>query len=197
MQPPISLAIFASGGGSNAEAILQHATTSSHFSVKLIVTNNAQAGVLKRAENHGIPAMVLDKTEYRDGAYLVKNLQDAGIQMIALAGYLKLIPVELVRAFSGRMVNIHPSLLPNFGGKGMYGMRVHEAVIKAGSQRSGMTIHEVNEVYDQGKILRQVSLKVQQNWLPAQLQQAVLRLEHRFYPLEVEKVAQKLHTQTN
>ena len=176
------LAIFASGGGSNAEQILQYFDQHESVEIALIISNKPDAGVITRAYNWKIPALVLGKKQYRDGAFLCKLMQQWEISHIALAGYLKLIPTSLIQAFPNKIFNIHPALLPKFGGKGMYGMNVHRAVIAAGESHSGMTIHYVDEQYDEGKIIFQDQVRIEKDWDAQKLQQEVLKLEHAHYP---------------
>lgn len=182
------IAIFASGGGSNAESILQHFSTHEEVSVSLIMTNNPNAGVIQRAHRWQVPCMVLSKKHYRSGPFLVELMQQYQIDLIALAGYLKLIPSALIQAFPQTILNIHPALLPKFGGKGMYGMNVHEAVISSGETHSGMTIHRVNERYDEGETLFQAQVAIQSGWDASTLQQEVLKLEHKHYASVIEDV---------
>jgi phosphoribosylglycinamide formyltransferase-1 len=182
------IAIFASGGGSNAESILQHFSPHEEISISLIMTNNPNAGVIQRAHRWQVPCLVLNKKHFRDGGFLTKLMQQYDIDLIALAGYLKLIPTPLIQAFPQTILNIHPALLPKFGGKGMYGMNVHEAVILSGETHSGMTIHRVNERYDEGEILFQAKVAIQPDWDASTLQQEVLKLEHQHFAKTIENV---------
>ena len=179
-----NLAILASGGGSNAQALIDCLRTSSVAQVAVVVSNKADAFVLERARQANIPAEVL--TQPQDAAAMLELLARYDIDFIALAGYLKKIPNEVVAAFAGRIVNIHPSLLPKFGGKGMYGLRVHEAVLAAGEPETGVTIHYVTEEYDEGAVIRQEKLAIQPDWDAATLQQHVLAIEHRLYAPTIE-----------
>ncbi len=190
--PSTRIAIFASGGGSNAEAIARHIQSIDGIEIALICTNNPSAGVIDRAKRLGIPCEVLHKTQYRDGAFMQQLMEANTIDLIVLAGYLKLIPSAFTRHYDHRIVNIHPALLPAYGGKGMYGMNVHKAVISSGEKASGMTIHYVNEVYDEGEIIFQAQLLVEKGWSPEDLQQAVLKLEHKYFPTIVEEIAKNL-----
>jgi formyltetrahydrofolate-dependent phosphoribosylglycinamide formyltransferase len=176
------LAVLASGSGSNLQAIyddLQRRGEAAPISLALVVSDRVAAGALERARGWGIPAVHLPR-EANDslGALLTEH----GITHVALAGYLRLIPADVVRAFAGRMVNVHPALLPAFGGPGMYGQRVHEAVIAAGARLSGPTVHFVTEQYDEGAIIAQWPVPVQMNDTASTLAARVLEAEHRLYP---------------
>ena len=184
----ISLAIFASGNGSNAQAMIDYFAGHSLVEVALIVSDNPQAYVLERARLAAIPAITLSQEVWRSGTQLVHLMQHHRIHCIVLAGYLKLIPAELVRAYPQRILNIHPALLPKYGGKGMYGARVHQAVIVAGERESGISIHYVNERYDEGELITQQRLEILPGWTATDLQQAIHALEHRWYPPTVEKI---------
>ena len=186
------IAIFASGGGSNAEALVRHFQAVDTADIVLICTNNPSAGVIGRAKRLGIPCEVLSATQYRDGAWLQGLMETHAIDLVVLAGYLKLIPSSFTRHFDQRIVNIHPALLPAYGGKGMYGMNVHKAVISSGEKVSGMTIHYVNEVYDEGKIIFQAQLMIEEDWTAEDLQQAVLKLEHTYFPPIIAEIATKI-----
>lgn len=194
---PVRIAILASGGGSNARALLQRFQGSEVAEVALLATQNPDSGVVAMGPEYAVPVVVFPTGKHRDGNYLNEVLQQQQVDLIVLAGYLKKIPDETVVAFPQRIINIHPSLLPDYGGKGMYGMHVHRAVIEAGEARSGMTIHYVNEVYDEGQIIFQESLVIAPQWTPKELQQAVLKLEHTYYPLIVEKVAKTVQIADN
>jgi phosphoribosylglycinamide formyltransferase-1 len=189
-----NIAVFASGKGSNALALIAHfnGQASKVARVVLVLTNNPDSAVLAAAPAAGVPARLLDPAEYNSGAVLAELLFDADVDLIVLAGYIKRIPEELIEEFPNAIVNIHPSLLPKYGGKGMYGMLVHEAVVENGEKMSGITIHYVNEEYDQGEIIQQVRLPVNPKWTAAQLQQHIQRLEHQHLPLTVEKICARM-----
>ena len=180
-----SLAIFASGSGSNAEEIIKQSLRTGNYHVALIVTNNPGAGVINRGARLDVPVLVLSK-KILNGEGIVKILERWSIDFIVLAGYLNLIPDALIRQFSHKIINIHPALLPSFGGKGMYGDNVHKAVIDAGEKESGITIHEVNEKYDEGKILFQASCPVLKGDTPESLAERIHSLEHQHYPVFLE-----------
>ena len=193
-QKHIHLAIFASGGGSNAKEIMTYFTHHDFIKVKLLCTNNSKSGVCKFGPDHGLPVALLDAQQYTDGHYLQNLMTRYEIDLIVLAGYLKKIPDSFIVAFSKRILNIHPSLLPDFGGKGMYGINVHKAVIAAKSQTSGITIHYVNEEYDQGEIVFQERINIAPGLEAEELAAQILKLEHKHYPLVIEKVCQAIHS---
>jgi len=194
---PTRIAILASGGGSNARKIIDHFAENSVGEVALLLSNSAKSGIFSFAPEYNIEALLLEKNQYSDPAYLISLFQAHEIELIVLAGYLKLIPASLIQTFPHHILNIHPSLLPKFGGKGMYGMRVHEAVLESEEHRSGITIHFVNEVYDEGEILLQKALMIDDNWDAKDLQKAVQRLEHQYFPPAVEKVCLRLQREAN
>lgn len=183
----IRLAVFASGGGSNFEAIVEAVARGAlPLEVALCLSDRPEAGVLGRARRRGIPTAILTPRAFADeGAYvaeLLATLERRGVTFIALAGYLKLVPAPVVRAFHGRMLNVHPALLPAFGGKGMYGMRVHRAVLAYGVKWTGATVHLVDEAYDTGPIVAQEPVPVRDDDTPEALAARVLEVEHRIYP---------------
>jgi phosphoribosylglycinamide formyltransferase-1 len=187
----MKLAIFASGSGSNAAALMQHFSSHEHIQLGLVVTNKPEAGVITHAKSNKIPVLVVDKQEYTDARFMLEALE--GIAVIVLAGFLKLIPEWLVNAYPDRILNIHPALLPKFGGKGMYGMHIHEAVCAAGERETGLTIHLVNREYDKGAQLFQMKCPVLPNDTPHDVATRVLKLEHEFYPKVVEKYVLQLN----
>lgn len=190
----IGIAIFASGAGSNAEKIIEHFASlknSSPGRIVLIVCNKPQAGVLKIAEANNIPALLIEKEKFFRGNGYADELKAAGIEFIVLAGFLWKIPPVLIKAYSKKIVNIHPALLPNYGGKGMYGMHVHEAVIANKEKESGITIHYVDEVYDHGDIIFQAQCPVLTDDTPEVLAKRIHILEHRHYPEIIEKIITK------
>ncbi len=193
--PQVRLAVFASGGGSNFEAIAEAADGGAlPLDVVLCLSDKPGAGVLERARRRGIPTAVLSPGSFDDeAAYvdaLMATLDRHGVTLIALAGYLKLIPAPVVRAFRERMLNIHPALLPAFGGKGMYGMRVHRAVLDYGVKWTGATVHLVDEAYDTGPIVAQEPVPVREDDTPETLAARVLEVEHRIYPEALRYVAE-------
>ena len=184
----INLAIFASGSGTNAENITKYFQTHPHISVGKIFANRPNAYVLKRAEKLEVPATVFNKEAFKDRTFL-KKLE--GIDYIILAGFLWLIPPYLLEAFPNKIINIHPALLPKFGGKGMYGDRVHQAVLDAGEKESGITIHLVNEKYDEGEVLFQEKCQVDPQDTPETLARKIHALEHECFPKVIEEYVMK------
>lgn len=182
----IHIAILASGNGTNAEQIIRHFNGHPKIDVALVLSNNPQAGVLTRAKNHNIPSSVFSREEFKDPQVIVSLLKAHNVSYIVLAGFLWLIPDYLVKAFPNRIVNIHPALLPKHGGKGMYGIKVHEAVKAAADKETGITIHLVNEHYDEGKILFQASCAVDENHSPEEIASCVHQLEYEHYPKVIE-----------
>lgn len=189
---PYRIVILASGNGSNAQRLAEHFDTHALGQVVAILTDNPQAGVLQRANALGIPSAVMPREVYRNGDALLDLLAAHAADVVVLAGYLKLIPAEVVRAYEGRIVNIHPSLLPSHGGRGMYGGRVHAAVLAAGDTHSGITIHHVNDHYDEGAVLFQARIPVEAGWDAEALASAVHALEYAHFPVVVTKLLQAL-----
>lgn len=179
------LAILASGSGSNAEKIMEHFQNSEIAEIALVASNKAEAFVLERAKKFGVPTFTFSRKEM-DAGVLLEKLQEENIDWVILAGFLLKIPVELTRAFPDRMVNIHPALLPKYGGKGMYGSFVHEAVKAAGDAETGITIHLVNENYDEGRIVFQASTPVTSEDTPESIAEKVHALEHKHFPEVIE-----------
>ncbi len=187
----VSVAIFASGAGSNAEKIIEHAMLANksgkgHYSVDLIVCNKPGAGVLAIAARYGIETLLIDKEQFFKGDGYVTKLKNLGIQFIVLAGFLWKVPTSLIRAYPDKIINIHPALLPGYGGKGMYGSKVHEAIIAAGDKESGITIHYVDELYDHGSIIFQGRCAIDEKDTAETLAQKIHVLEHRHYPQVIE-----------
>jgi len=184
------IAIFCSGAGSNAKKIIDHFASLkekgiSMATVSLIVCNKPEAGVLKIAADNNIPVLMIEKEKFLRGNGYTDELKSAGIDFIVLAGFLWKVPVLLIKAFQGKMINIHPALLPKYGGKGMYGNFVHEAVIANKEKESGITIHYVDEVYDNGQIILQATCLVEEGETPESLSKKVQVLEHRHFPAAV------------
>ncbi|WP_028667564.1 phosphoribosylglycinamide formyltransferase [Runella zeae] len=186
------IAIFASGSGSNAEKIAEYFTNHPTIEVSLILSNNPQAGVIARARKFQIPVVLFDRKTFYETNKITELLQNQHIDLIVLAGFMMLIPEEMVKAFPQKMVNIHPALLPKYGGKGMYGHFVHEAVVAAHETESGITIHFVNEHYDEGGIIFQASCPVVSADTPEDVAQKVQVLEHKHYPAVIEKALSAL-----
>lgn len=198
----VRLAVFLSGRGSGFQNLFM-ATESGKLSAEIVwvVSNNAEAGGLKLAVGDGLDTFVYSMDNYRSKAEaandLLKRLQDHAVEYIALAGYLKLLPPEIVAAYRNRVTNIHPALLPKYGGRGMYGRRVHEAVINAGDRESGATVHLVDERYDNGIILEQARVPVHEDDSPDTLAARVLIEEHRIYPVTLEKLIKGKYDASN
>lgn len=182
------IAIFASGAGTNAEKIITHLKDHPTIEVSLVVCNKPGAGVLSIASANHIPVILIEKERFFRGDSYLPELKKHGIGFIVLAGFLWKIPAALIAAYPDRIVNIHPALLPKYGGKGMYGMKVHEAVIGAGEKESGITIHYVNEHFDEGKHIFQASCAIEEGDTPESLAQKVHALEHRYFAKEIEKL---------
>lgn len=184
----MNLAIFASGTGTNAARIIDYFRGTVNVKVCLIVCNKPGAGVLAVAEKEGVPTLLIEKEHFFRGGAYVDELKGKNIDLIVLAGFLWKIPEALVRAYPGRIVNIHPALLPKYGGKGMYGRHVHEAVIAAGEKESGITIHWVDEHYDHGEPIRQVKVIVEPGDTPETLAKKIHLLEYEHFPKVIEEV---------
>jgi phosphoribosylglycinamide formyltransferase-1 len=185
------IAIFASGAGTNAARIIDHFRHHATVKIGLILCNKAGAGVLAVAQKEQVPAILIDKEKFFRGNAYVDELKERRIDFLVLAGFLWKIPLALVQAYRGRIINIHPALLPKFGGKGMYGQHVHEAVIAAGERETGMTIHFVDEFYDHGQVIFQAVCEVEANDNPETLAQKVHALEHRYFPKIIEDTLQR------
>lgn len=191
------LAIFASGSGSNAQQIAQYIADNDHIELILILTNNPSAGVIDRARRGfdcglNVPVLVFDRPTFYQTDQIIKLLEAQQTDLIVLAGFMWLVPPALVKMFPGQIINIHPSLLPKFGGKGMYGRHVHEAVVAAGETETGITIHFVNEHYDEGAIIFQATCPVSPTDTPADVARKIHALEYDHYPRVVVEVLDKL-----
>ncbi|HIZ33566.1 MAG TPA: phosphoribosylglycinamide formyltransferase [Candidatus Bacteroides merdigallinarum] len=187
-----NIAILASGNGTNAENIARYFREKGSARVALILTNRPTAYVLQRARALDIPALCFNKEEWADGQPVLQALQAHAIDFVVLAGFLARVPDNVLHAYPQRMVNIHPSLLPKFGGKGMYGDRVHEAVLAAGESESGITIHYTNEHYDEGAVIHQYTCPVLPDDTPDTLAARVHALEYAHYPEVIESLLQAL-----
>jgi phosphoribosylglycinamide formyltransferase 1 len=185
------IAIFASGSGTNAQRIIEYFKGNALVSIDLVLSNNPDAYVLKRAGTCGIPAHVFSRGSFYDTREMLDVLNRYGITFIVLAGFLWLIPGYLLEAYPRRIINIHPALLPAYGGKGMYGMRVHESVLAAKEQESGISIHYVNTEYDDGQIIFQAKCRVDAADTPESLARKIHSLEYRYYPEIIEKLLVK------
>jgi phosphoribosylglycinamide formyltransferase-1 len=192
----LSIAVFGSGAGSNFMAILTAIQQGNlpAARISLVLSNNSGAGILGIARANGLPAIHLSRKQFPDersfADTVLSTLRDHGANFIALAGYMKQVPPEVVAAYRKRIVNIHPALLPRFGGAGMYGLRVHEAVLASGETTSGATVHYVDEEYDNGPVVLQQTVPVLPGDTPASLAARVLAAEHQIYPAAIGRIAQ-------
>lgn len=186
------LAIFASGAGSNAQQIINYFRNSSEANVALVVCNKPGAGVIGIAEKENIPVLLIEKERFFKGDGYLRELQGYNTDLIVLAGFLWKIPQSLIDGYPRHIINIHPALLPKYGGKGMYGQYVHEAILNAGEVESGITIHYVDEHYDNGDIIFQTACPVLDGDTPETLAQRVHKLEHLHYPIVIEEILQKM-----
>lgn len=184
----INVAIFASGAGSNAKKIIEYFKTSAFIKVKLIVCNNPLAYVLKIAEQENISSIIIKKNNFFNGDSYLPELKNAEINFIVLAGFLWKVPPAIISAYPNKIINIHPALLPRYGGKNMYGNYVHEAVIESKDTDSGISIHYVNEEYDNGNIIFQKKCLIDDNETAETLAGKVHALEHEYYPQIIENV---------
>jgi len=187
-----NIAIFASGSGTNAENIIKYFSNRSSARVCLVLSNRREAYVLKRAASLNVPSVFFDRKDFYERERVMELLREYKVDFIVLAGFLWLVPHGILQAYAGRIVNIHPALLPRYGGKGMYGDRVHEAVIKAGDRQSGITIHYVNSNYDEGDIIFQAICPVLEGDKPAELASRVHELEYIHFPVVIEDLVSRL-----
>ncbi len=183
-----NIAIFASGSGTNAKNIIRFFRTHRNIRVSLVLCNNPDAGVLERAKNLEIETVIFNRNELYESNLILQKLKEHQVTHIVLAGFLWLVPKTLLNAYPGAIVNIHPALLPGYGGKGMYGSRVHEAVIANREPESGITIHYVNEKYDDGNIIFQATCRVDEGETPESLAAKIHQLEYTHYPRVIENV---------
>lgn len=189
---PLAAAVFASGGGTNLQSLLDHQATDPPWRVRLVVSDRPDAGALGRAEDAGVATRVVptrDRPSDEVAAELLFALDDQDVKLVFLAGFLKLVPAKVVAEHRRRILNVHPALLPGFGGKGMYGMHVHRAVLESGARVTGPTVHYVDEEYDRGPILAQWPVPVLPDDTPEALAARVLEVEHLLYPRVADHVA--------
>lgn len=187
----IKLAIFASGSGSNAEEIIKYFQDKAGIKVKLILSNNPKAYVLERAKKLNVPSVTFTREDFYDSNKVLNLLDKYEIDFIVLAGFLWLIPGSLIKSYPNKIINIHPALLPSYGGKGMYGGKVHKAVVDAGEKETGITIHHVNSAYDEGAVIFQARCPVQEGDTAETVQQRVQGLEYKHFPLIIEKTVRE------
>jgi phosphoribosylglycinamide formyltransferase 1 len=194
----IRIAIFASGRGTNAKEIIRYFHETRHLvmgrriEISLIVCNKPGAGVLDIAKESGIPQLIIDKEKFFRGSHYIDEFKKNNISFIVLAGFLWKIPSELIRAYPDRILNIHPALLPSYGGKGMYGAAVHEAVVTAHEPESGISIHYVDEIYDHGRIFFQARIHLSKDETPESLSKKIHALEYKYYPEQIARWIESL-----
>jgi phosphoribosylglycinamide formyltransferase-1 len=186
------IAIFASGSGSNAQKIMEHFKKHTDAEVAIVLTNNPEAYVLQRADNFEIPTHIFDKHEFYETDDVVDLLKNLNIDLLVLAGFLWLVPDSLLANYPKRIINIHPALLPKYGGKGMYGDRVHNEVLANGDEESGISIHYVNEEFDSGEIIYQARFKIEKNDDLELVKFKGQQLEHQYFPKIIEQVLKKI-----
>jgi phosphoribosylglycinamide formyltransferase 1 len=186
------LAILASGTGSNAAQLVQHFANHSAAEVAVLISNNPHSGIFALGQTHGVATVLHPNEDFVTGEAVVTTLQAHQVDLIVLAGFLRKIPTSLISAYPNRIINIHPALLPDFGGKGMYGKHVHEAVRQSGTTRTGITIHLVDQQYDHGAHLAQYTCPVEPTDSAEDIAKRVQKLEHAYYPVEVEKYVEQL-----
>ncbi len=181
------LAIFASGSGTNAENIIKYFKSSNEINIALVLTNNPQAGVIDKCKELGVECKLFTREEFRDNDNVLNILIDAKIDYIILAGFLWFVPAALTKEWSGKLINIHPALLPKYGGKGMHGMNVHRAIVEAKELETGITIHHVDNIYDNGGIIYQVKVSITPSDTPDTVAAKVQALEQEHFPKIIEK----------
>jgi phosphoribosylglycinamide formyltransferase-1 len=186
------IAIFASGSGSNAQKIMEHFKKHTDAEVAIVLTNNPEAYVLQRADNFEIPTHIFDKHEFYETDDVVDLLKNLNIDLLVLAGFLWLVPDTILANYPKRIINIHPALLPKYGGKGMYGDRVHKEVLANGDDESGISIHYVNEDFDSGEIIYQARFKIEKNDDLELVKFKGQQLEHQYFPKIIEQVLKKI-----
>ncbi|WP_207428285.1 phosphoribosylglycinamide formyltransferase [Pedobacter sp. SYSU D00535] len=188
------IAIFASGSGSNAQKIMEHFKKHNEAEVALVLTNNPDAYVLQRADNFEIPTHIFDRYEFYKTESVVNLLKSLEVDLIVLAGFLWLVPENLLKAFPNKIINIHPALLPKYGGKGMYGDFVHNAVLANKEEESGITIHFVNEHFDEGEVIHQAKFRIEDGDDLEMIKFKGQQLEHQYYPKVIEQLLKKMKT---
>ncbi len=181
-----NVAIFASGSGTNAENIMVYFEDSTEINVAVVLTNNPKAGVIERAHSQFVDMHVFSRDDFYTSDRVIDILVQYNIDLIVLAGFLWLVPTNLITKYDDKIINIHPALLPKYGGKGMFGMHVHESVIKAKEAKSGITIHKVNKIYDGGQIVFQESFDISENETADSLANKIHALEYKHFPVVIE-----------
>jgi phosphoribosylglycinamide formyltransferase-1 len=185
------LAIFASGNGTNAKAIIEYFRQNPEVKIECIICNNAKGKVLTIAQEFQIPYYIISRSDLYKTDHVLNLLKSSNIDLVILAGFLWMIPVKLLEEFPNRIINIHPALLPKFGGEGMYGQRVHESVLYAGEKETGITIHYLNDKYDEGEIIFQKSIPLNEDDTSESIAERVHELEHEWYPRIIEELLNK------
>lgn len=183
-----SIIIFASGTGSNAEAIIRYFNNNSSINIEAVFSNNAHAEALEKAQKMGVNRFVFNNNQLTNSSDVLKQLVQLSPNLVVLAGFLKKIPQNIIEAFPNKIINIHPALLPKYGGKGMYGQNIHRAVVQNQESESGISIHYVNKNYDEGGLIFQAKCSLSENETPESLSEKVRVLEHTHYPLIIEKI---------
>lgn len=186
-----NIVLFASGGGSNAEQIIRYFSHNENHKVAVVLTNNPSAGVVDKAKAYGVPSLVFTKEELSSG-YVLRHVQAFNPAIIVLAGFLLKFPADIIAAYPHKVINIHPALLPNYGGKGMYGMHVHRAVLENKEKESGITIHFVNDNYDEGNVIFQQAVAIEECVTPEEVALKVLALEHEHFPRVIEELLETI-----
>ncbi|MEE9372843.1 MAG: phosphoribosylglycinamide formyltransferase [Saprospiraceae bacterium] len=189
------IAIFASGSGSNAEKIIVYFKNRKDVKIEAVYSNRKNAMALKRADNQGVISIQFNKTQFLETLEIIEDLKRKKIDLIVLAGFLLLVPHSFVEAFPNRIVNIHPALLPKYGGKGMYGNHVHKAVSENGDSVTGITVHFVNHEFDKGEIIAQIKCVIVPNETPERIASKVLKVEHLYYPLIIDQVLANINVE--
>ena len=182
------IAIFASGSGTNAENIIRYFSESTSVCVAVVLSNKSNAVVHERAKNHGIPSFYFSNAEFKEGTAVLKKLEEFGTDFIVLAGFLAMIPPAIINMYNNKIINIHPALLPKYGGKGMYGHFVHEAVIAAKETKTGITIHYVNERYDEGAIIFQAEFQILPSDTVGEIEEKIHELEYLHFPRVIKEL---------
>lgn len=193
-QPPIRICIMGSGAGTTAQAIISAIAGVHYAAIVLVLTNTSKAGICSVARVAGIPCVVVDPA---DGATISRELRNHGVDLVVLAGYLKLLPADVIAAMDGRVVNTHPALLPRYGGAGMYGKHVHRAVAHAGDTESGVTLHWVTARYDEGTVIAQARVALVPGMSPESIEQTVRQTEKEWLPVAILELAQSLWKKRN
>jgi phosphoribosylglycinamide formyltransferase-1 len=183
-----NIAIFASGSGTNAENIIRYFSHSHKIHIAVVLSNNRRVGVHERVNRLGVPSFVFSREEFTLATPILDKLAEYDVELIVLAGFMNKISERLLESFPGKIINIHPALLPKYGGKGMYGMHVHQAVVDAGEKESGVTIHYINKHYDEGEIIFQASCPLSPEDTPEEVAAKVHALEYAHYPRLIEEV---------